>query len=203
MDTNRTNVKRVLLVLPFLALILSLVIQNTLLAILISTAMLLAVSWVLYRHLTVLTDTSPDHPKMRTLKFVVLFSAVMLILLRVYAVLTEAGVKNPSENDRAYFTCVFLTVLMLVFGNVCPKLPFNRYVGLRLPWTVTDEETWIMAHRLTGYLTLPSVLFNALSILLLHDPDTRVMFCAVVLLLWVAVPSVLSFCFYRKKFRGK
>lgn len=35
-----------------------------------------------------------------------------------------------------------------VAGNIAPKLPFNRYVGFRLPWTVTDEDTWIFTHRL-------------------------------------------------------
>ncbi|MFQ6989427.1 MAG: SdpI family protein [Faecalibacterium prausnitzii] len=40
------------------------------------------------------------------------------------------------------------------------KLPFNKYVGLRLPWTLDDCQTWRYAHMLLYELTFPTILLG-------------------------------------------
>ncbi len=47
---------------------------------------------------------------------------------------------------------------MVFIGIVSPKLPYNRHTGLRLPWTVRDEDTWKNAHRILGFISFPMVL---------------------------------------------
>ncbi|HIY05838.1 MAG TPA: SdpI family protein, partial [Candidatus Evtepia faecigallinarum] len=50
-------------------------------------------------------------------------------------------------NGEKMFAMALVACVMLFAGIVCPKLPYNRHIGLRLPWTVQDEETWNVAHR--------------------------------------------------------
>src|SRR5690606_24631446 len=41
--------------------------------------------------------------------------------------------------------------------DCCANIPFNRFIGLRLPWTIRDEDTWNIAHRLLGSITFPLI----------------------------------------------
>src|SRR3981081_2785044 len=43
-------------------------------------------------------------------------------------------------------------LLIVVLGNVMPKLPRNGVVGIRTPWTLSDPAVWERTHRLAGYL---------------------------------------------------
>jgi len=83
----------------------------------------------------------------------------------------------------------------MTFGNLSPKIPFNRYLGLRLPWTINDEDTWKIAHKILGYLSFPIAI--AMFILTLYfNLNTIVPACIVI---WIIIPSLYSFLFYYKK----
>jgi len=38
------------------------------------------------------------------------------------------------------------------FSSLLPKLRPNRYVGIRLPWIMHDEDRWSRTHRFGGYV---------------------------------------------------
>lgn len=203
MNMNRSEARGGILLLSFLAVLALLMVGNKLAAFLVSAACMLAAVWVLYRHLGELTDLSADNPKMKTLKIVTVFDAVLLLLLILFVVLMETGVVSLSGDSEAYLACALIVALMLIFGNISPKLPFSRHTGLRLPWTVSDEDTWVVAHRLLGYLALPAALLCVSGTLLLPSANGRVMFCTGVFLGWILAPSILSCVFYWRKFHGK
>jgi len=73
---------------------------------------------------------------------------------------------------------------------------------LRLPWTLADEDTWVVAHRLLGYLSLPVAVFNIAGVLAAENLDLKVKISLCALFLWVVIPSALSYVFYRRKFRS-
>ena len=78
-------------------------------------------------------------------------------------------------------------------------MSYNRHVGLRLPWTVSDEETWNLAHRVLGIITLPLAIAYFVLSLLNIDFDKLSM---IIIGLWVGIPSVISLIYYWKKFRA-
>lgn len=199
---GRSNTRGAIIALPFLAVIALLLIQQKLLAFLISAVSLLSAVWILYRHLADLTGISEDNPKLKTLKFVTVFDAAILILMVVFVILLETGAVSLSDSGESYLASAITVIIMLVLGNICPKLPFNRHTGLRLPWTVTDEDTWIVAHRIVGYLTLPAALVIITGMLLFRSANARSICCICCFLLWIAIPGVLSYIFYWKKFHG-
>ena len=41
---------------------------------------------------------------------------------------------------------------MMVFGNLSPKIPFNQIFWIKTSWTIRDEQTWRIAHKIVGYL---------------------------------------------------
>ena len=164
---------------------------------------------VLYRNLAKLSNVSEDNPKVKTLRFVTVFSVIYVAAVVLIAVGAETLAKNGvmeelSQQQSKLLMALLLAVPMAVLGNVSPKLPFNRYTGLRLPWTVRDEETWIVAHRILGWISFPLalLLFVQVPTNLGLDSYAKHWFLGIVLL-WIGIPGVLSGLFYYRKYHGK
>lgn len=119
----------------------------------------------LYRNMGELTGVEEGNPKLGLLQQTVLFTFGFLALAvgAVWLVATDRVGERQEELLAAGLLCVFMVYL----GNIAPRLPFNRYVGFRLPWTVTDEDTWIVCHRLISYLTLPALVLYVAGVLAL------------------------------------
>ena len=100
-----------------------------------------------------------------------------------------------SENINRNITIITVSIIILFIGNSSPKIPFNRNVGLRLPWTIADEETWRLAHKVLGYLTFPIILPSTI-LALIFNKESIIAFAIILL---VFIPSLYSFRFYYNK----
>jgi len=167
-----------------------------------------AVLFLLYRNLAKLSNVSEDNPKIKSLRFATIFTILYVLLLAGIAVgaekLAERGLlQEPTPRQAKLLMALLAAVPMAVLGNVCPKLPFNRYTGLRLPWTVRDEQTWIVAHRILGWVSIPLALMLFLQVPTAMGLDVYVKYWFMgIVLLWIGIPGVISGVFYLKKFRG-
>lgn len=47
---------------------------------------------------------------------------------------------------------LFFGALFVIVGNYMPKCKQNYSIGIKLPWTLNDEENWNRTHRLAGKL---------------------------------------------------
>lgn len=47
---------------------------------------------------------------------------------------------------------VALGLLLLIYGNHLPQVKANVFLGIRTPWTLKDETTWRVTHRMAGYV---------------------------------------------------
>lgn len=154
---------------------------------------------LLYRNMGELTGVEEGNPKLGLLQQTVLFTFGFLALAVgvVWLVATDRVGERQEELLAAGLLCVFMVYL----GNIAPRLPFNRYVGFRLPWTVTDEDTWIVCHRLISYLTLPALVLYVAGVLAL--PGRVVQVTIVAMLVWAGIPAALSGLFFYRKFHPK
>ncbi len=155
---------------------------------------------ILYRRLPELSNISEGNPKEKTLRWITIFNVLLLLSLVLLVVLLEKEILVLSEKQFSYLMPAFFSLIILVFGNVSPKIPHNRYTGLRLPWTVRDEETWLLAHRILGYLSLPCGILCWAGAGNIQLSFTIAM---AMLLTWILIPSVLSLIFYYRKWFGK
>ncbi len=90
---------------------------------------------------------------------------------------------------------VFVALLFLVIGNYLPKCKHNYTVGIKIPWTLADEENWNRTHRFAGWV------WTTASILLLVSALTGWFLPAigiVSLTSMIVGPVIYSFLFYRK-----
>ena len=89
-----------------------------------------------------------------------------------------------------------VSCVIIFSGIVSPKLPYNKHTGLRLPWTVQDEDTWNVAHRIIGLVSLPIALLYIACSLTVSDFET-VTLCAMAA--WIGIPGAISYLFYRRR----
>ncbi len=139
---------------------------------------------------------SKDNPKIKTLRSVNRISISIGILITIYVKLNVQEGKIP-KGTKEILLVAGVSLFMMLFGNVAPKIPFNRYVGLRLPWTVSDEDTWRIAHKLVGYTSFPLAIIQFVLVFFL-EAESIVPVCV---LLWVAIPGIYSGWFFYKKFK--
>ena len=153
----------------------------------------------LYRNMGELTQVEQSSPKLGLLKQTVIFSFAFLALAAGAVWLSRTG--RVSGRQEELLAVGLVSAAMLYIGNVSPRLPFNRYVGFRLPWTVTDEDTWILCHRLVGYTTLPTAVLYVAGILAL--PGAMALVSVTAILIWMGIPGGLSGLFFYRKFHPK
>ncbi len=46
---------------------------------------------------------------------------------------------------------IFLGVLFVILGNVMPKVSKNHIFGIRIYWTLKNEDNWFHTHRVGGF----------------------------------------------------
>ncbi|MCD8143972.1 MAG: SdpI family protein [Oscillospiraceae bacterium] len=189
--------------LPLLALLVSLEVGNAVLSVVLAGLCLLAASLLLYRNLEVLTGLPDDSPEGGTLRLVGVLCGVLVAAVVAVVALMNGGILALSEEQEANLACGIVFALILVLGNLSPKLPFNRYTGLRLPWTVADEATWVVAHRLLGWCAFPVGICGLITALTARSVQARIAAGMGSLLVWIGIPAALSGIFFWRRFHGK
>ena len=56
------------------------------------------------------------------------------------------------DLDITFFSELLLGLIFIVIGNYLPKARQNYTIGIKIPWTLANEENWNRTHRLAGYL---------------------------------------------------
>ena len=155
-----------------------------------------------------LLHLSPGNPKLRAVWLTLGFLAVLMLGAAVLVLgeepLTEWLGEERLDDLVKLFVFGVIALFVILFGNIAPKIPFNRYMGLRLPWTVTDEPTWRVAHRLAGALAWPCGLAQLaiavwLPARLLAEHKERAWLFLAPTLVWFVVPSVYSLWFFCRR----
>ena len=93
-----------------------------------------------------------------------------------------------------------LGLLFLIIGNYMPKMKQNPTLGIRVPWTLANEENWNRTHRLGGKVWVTGSLVLLLCCFLPGPAMVTGMLVAIAVL--AVVPCVYSYWLYRQQVRG-
>lgn len=188
-----------ILSLSFLAMLITLAVKSPIVSLVLTGLFMLSAALVLYRNLALLTSVTTDDLRMGVLRITTVFDILLLLAGVVFAVLSALDIVKFSQHGEKIFAMAVVACVMIFAGIISPRLPFTRHTGLRLPWTVRDEATWNVAHRILGYISLPAALLYIACALTIADFES-VTVCA--MLIWLGIPSLFSALFFYKKARG-
>ena len=88
---------------------------------------------------------------------------------------------------------IFVGIVFVVVGNYLPKCRQNYTVGIKLPWTLHDENNWNATHRFAG----PVWMAGGVSLTILGIFGLELLFAAVLLIIAI-LPMIYSYLYYKK-----
>lgn len=186
----------IIITLSFLSLILALTIKNEIVSILSIAICLLLSILILYRNLALLTSLTTDDMRIRILRITTIFNVIIFLVCVILSILIGLDlIKINTENEKLLAMSI-ISCVILFSGIISPKLPFTKHTGLRLPWTVQDEDTWNLAHRIIGYISFPIVILYIAATFSIDNFETVTLGAMIA---WIGIPGLLSLVYYFQK----
>ncbi len=91
--------------------------------------------------------------------FIVLFF-VFLLFIHIQMILWNLGIKiSPNVTVP-----IGLGALLFYVGILCENVERNWFIGIRTPWTLTNERVWKKTHRMAGRLFKIAGIFASIGI---------------------------------------
>lgn len=113
------------------------------------------------------------------------------------ALIYPAALGYDTFLSTPTFMCLLLGGVFLYIGNYLPKCKQSYTIGIKLPWTLDNEENWNKTHRFGGWIwTAGGAVIMVTSFL-----GNPFLFLGITLVL-VFAPTVYSYLLYRKQKRS-
>lgn len=92
---------------------------------------------------------------------------------------------------------ILMGVMFIVTGNYMPKAKRNCTYGIKIKWTLINDDNWVATHRLAGKMFMIAGVIMLIAAFL----PAMAMFItlAVILLVIVTVPIIYSYKFYKNQ----
>jgi len=102
------------------------------------------------------------------------------------------------EIDIVMVVTLMVGVLFVILGNYLPKCRQNYTMGIKLPWTLSDEENWNKTHRVAGLVWMVGGIVIIASNIFLQNMKSGIPVVLIVTAFLVLIPGVYSYLLYRK-----
>lgn len=101
------------------------------------------------------------------------------------------------KGNVSFYAGIITGLIFIIIGNYLPKARQNYTIGIKLPWTLANEENWNKTHRLAGVIwIIVGIILMLLSFTGLISNEYILLS---LILITVIVPSVYSFYLHAKK----
>ena len=151
---------------------------------------LLAVHWLCLLLTSLDKKSKTQNRKIITLTFGIIPAVSLVVNSLIYA--TALG----SVEDAIVLIPLLFGVLFIVLGNYMPKTTRNFTFGIKLKWTLGNDENWQKTHRLGGILAFVGGIAVLISALFPFVVSMMVMIAVIIAV--VIVPTAYSYLLYRK-----
>ena len=101
-----------------------------------------------------------------------------------------------QEVDLAFWVSALLGAMFIFIGNYLPKVKQNKTLGIKISWTLKNEENWNKTHRFGGKVWVGVGIILLLSVFLPVKITMLVAGCAIIAS--VISPVVYSYFIYRQ-----
>ena len=148
---------------------------------------LVAAQWLCV--LATTTDPKRQNHSEKIYHLVFWIMPVLSIVLHAVTYLTVLGVGVRIEMVMP----IFMGLLFVIIGNYLPKCKQSYTIGIKIPWTLNNEENWNKTHRLAGWVWV----IGGFAIMLTGFFGGFVAFFVITLVM-VLVPAIYSYLLHRK-----
>ncbi|MED3973261.1 SdpI family protein [Priestia megaterium] len=125
----------------------------------------------------------------------ILLNAVLLLFffINMSTILQGLGYNVPMS----YIVPVIVGIIFIIIGNYLQRVRSNYFMGIRTPWTLSNENVWKKTHRLSGKIFFIGGLLILVSAFLPEEYTSIIRWVTIVFC--VVVPYLYSYLAYKKE----
>ncbi len=96
-----------------------------------------------------------DYPNRKALQIFMLILSVFFICMNWFTLFSmqgEAviGAKTEQTPHPGYLLIIAMGLLFIAMGNYMPTIKHNKTLGIKISWTLNNEQCWNLTHRFGG-----------------------------------------------------
>ena len=151
---------------------------------------LLAINWLLMWASVALDKNNSQNNKIMNICYGIIPVLSVVMHTFIYSIALE------KEWNLFALLPVFVGALFMVIGNYMPKTTRNRTAGIKLRWTMGNDENWTKTHRLGGKVYF----FCGLAVMATAILPIKYTIAVLIAMIAVAVivPTVYSYSIYKR-----
>lgn len=140
-------------------------------------------------------DPRKENYKYFSKTYNILLNAVLLLFffVNMSTILQGLGYNVPMS----YIAPIMAGLVFIIIGNYLQRVRSNYFMGIRTPWTLSNENVWKKTHRLSGKIFFIGGLLILISAFLPDGYKSVIMWGSIVLC--VAIPYLYSYVAYKKE----
>ena len=155
---------------------------------------MLALHWLC----VVITDKDPKNKDQNDKVFKMVLWILPIISLLISSM--EYAVALGMHFSIDIIVRVLFGLMFLIIGNYMPKCKQNHTIGVKVIWTLRNEENWNRTHRFTGRVWVIGGVF-LLATLFISMESFWYIFVPIIMLLCFA-PIIYSYVYYKKQLKS-
>ncbi|MEJ9304722.1 SdpI family protein [Priestia megaterium] len=140
-------------------------------------------------------DPRKENYKYFSKTYNIVLNAVLLLFffVNMSTILQGLGYNVPMS----YIAPIMAGLVFIIIGNYLQRVRSNYFMGIRTPWTLSNENVWKKTHRLSGKIFFIGGLLILISAFLPDGYKSVIMWGSIVLC--VAIPYLYSYLAYKKE----
>lgn len=162
-------------------------------AVFVMPCILLGIHWLALW----ITSKDPGHKKQSEKAIGMTFWLMPIASLFVTSIMYGLALGNTINMGSVLFGMMGL--MFMGIGNFMPKVKQNYSLGIKVTWTLNNEENWNATHRFGGKLWFFGGLFLLLAAFFPVEYTVHIMLPAILLMAFI--PMLYSYCYYKKQCR--
>lgn len=166
--------------------------SSTLVSFLFSNALLIA----MYLMMVILPKIDPFKTNYRNFTksyYKIMYAIISMFFAISYSILL---IGLGVDLDMTKLITVALGALFIILGYSMPKIEQNFFVGIRTPWTISNETVWKKTHALGGKLYFTS---GVIALVTLFISSDFALFAIIVPAILASIISVIySYVIHKK-----
>ncbi len=126
--------------------------------------------------------------------------AKISIVIVVFFTLLQLIIINAMKGNMFSIEKLLIPTMGIFFallGNLMLNIKPNYFVGIRLPWTLENEENWRQTHRIGGKLWFAGGIVAAILGILLPYQYALISFIVIVFIVTI-IPVIFSYRYFKK-----
>ncbi|MEP7236642.1 MAG: SdpI family protein [Ferruginibacter sp.] len=131
-----------------------------------------------------------------TLSVMIKLSVLVILLLTFVSIIIIYSTLKGKITTIPFMFCG-ISIFLAFIGNLMHSIKPNYFAGIRVPWTLENEDNWRQTHQLASKIWFAGGLTLAVLSLLLKLKILIFVFLAAVVIMGL-VPVIYSYLLYKK-----